>query len=372
MFYFITTITTALALSAIGAYFSIIGLATIFPGGEKSVIVMASILEVAKIVTVIWLHRNWFKCKILLKSYLTFAVLTLMGITSLGIFGFLSKSHVEHQLVTEKEMALAEEFDVKIKREEDLVKQYESYIKLDVYKEDGSSNKFKYRKIEIQESIKKLKNKFDQDIDFENKKIQEYNLSLQKLNEEREKVLNSPKSFFSNHEKDLEKIESSQKEDRENIKNNILNIKNKIQEIKDTYDKNYQKLNQDIEEISKIEWNNLDQKKIDNDKYNLLINKSINNIQDLKQQKIKFQEKIIALETEIGPLKYVVGLLNDISKENIENDQAVRLVIVIIMIVFDPLAILLLVAAQVSYKKDRGEFVNKTYVDLHKKINKRD
>ena len=108
------TIITALALSVIGAYFSIIGLATIFPGGEKSVIVMASTLEVAKIVSVIWLHKNWSKSKILLKSYLVFSVLVLMGITSLGIFGFLSKSHVEHQYLTEKEQTFIEEFDLKI------------------------------------------------------------------------------------------------------------------------------------------------------------------------------------------------------------------------------------------------------------------
>ena len=126
-----------------------------------------------------------------------------------------------------------------------------------------------------------------------------------------------------------------------------------------------------IRDRSNVQWENFDDSKDQNQKYNELINQSMEKVQELKREKLKFDEKIMALETEIGPLKYVVGLISDFSDKKIENEQAVRLIIIVIMLVFDPLAILLLVAAQVSFKKDRGEFVNKTYVDLHKKINKK-
>ncbi len=75
MFSFILTLSSALIISVIGAYFSIIGLSTIFPGSQTSVVVMGCALEVAKIVTVLWLHRNWGKAKWSLKFYFCFAVL---------------------------------------------------------------------------------------------------------------------------------------------------------------------------------------------------------------------------------------------------------------------------------------------------------
>ena len=97
MFFCLLYILSALSISSIAAYFSVIGLATIFPGSIKSVIIMGGVLEVGKIVTAIWLHRNWKSSPLLIKSYLSFATLTLMAITSMGIFGFLSKAHIEHQ-----------------------------------------------------------------------------------------------------------------------------------------------------------------------------------------------------------------------------------------------------------------------------------
>jgi len=89
------TYLTALALSGIAEYFSIIGLATIFPGAFWPVVIMGSTLGVAKLVTASWLKINWHHAPRLLKYYLTTAVLVLMLITSMGIFGFLSKAHID-------------------------------------------------------------------------------------------------------------------------------------------------------------------------------------------------------------------------------------------------------------------------------------
>ena len=120
---------SALAISGIAAYFSVVGLATIFPGAITAVIIMGGVLEIGKIITAIWLHRNWKTAPFLIRSYLCFAVFTLMGITSMGIFGFLSKAHIEHQVTTEKTQALAEQVNTKISREKEYISRQQVYIK---------------------------------------------------------------------------------------------------------------------------------------------------------------------------------------------------------------------------------------------------
>ena len=77
---------TALCLSAIAAFYSLVGLAAIFAAAVVPIIIMGSVLEVSKLVVASWLYRNWKPVPILLKSYLTFAVIILMIITSMGIF----------------------------------------------------------------------------------------------------------------------------------------------------------------------------------------------------------------------------------------------------------------------------------------------
>jgi hypothetical protein len=89
------TLLSALLLSGIAAYYSIIGLAAIFTGAFWPIVFMGLVLEMSKLVTTSWLYRNWKTCPLLLKSYLTFSVIVLMIITSMGIFGFLSKAHID-------------------------------------------------------------------------------------------------------------------------------------------------------------------------------------------------------------------------------------------------------------------------------------
>lgn len=86
------------ALSGTAAYYSIIGLVAIFPGAKIPIIVMGVALEFAKLVAASWIYRNWRTSPKLIKGYMTLAVIVLMFITSMGIFGFLSKSHLDHSL----------------------------------------------------------------------------------------------------------------------------------------------------------------------------------------------------------------------------------------------------------------------------------
>jgi hypothetical protein len=90
---------TALALSGIAAFYSVVGLAQIFPGSFWPVVIMGSVLEVAKLVTVSWLYNNWKNTNFIMKFYFMIATFLLMAITSMGIFGFLSRAHIESNIV---------------------------------------------------------------------------------------------------------------------------------------------------------------------------------------------------------------------------------------------------------------------------------
>ncbi len=90
---------TAITLSAIAGFFSVLGLAQIFPGSFWPIIVMGLVLELAKLVTVSWLYNNWSETNRLLKSYFLTAIVLLMLITSMGVFGFLSRAHIESNIV---------------------------------------------------------------------------------------------------------------------------------------------------------------------------------------------------------------------------------------------------------------------------------
>ena len=93
------TLLTALGLSGVSAYYSVVGLAQIFPGSFWPIILMGSILEIAKLVTVSWLYNNWAETNRLMRYYFSIAIILLMLITSMGIFGYLSRAHIESNVV---------------------------------------------------------------------------------------------------------------------------------------------------------------------------------------------------------------------------------------------------------------------------------
>ena len=113
------TLLVALALSTVAAYYSIIGLTAIFAGAVIPVIIMGTVLEVGKITTTVWLRKYWKRAGILLKIYLVPAVVALALLTSMGIFGFLSKAHMEHGINTGDSQAKVSLYDEKIKTQRD-------------------------------------------------------------------------------------------------------------------------------------------------------------------------------------------------------------------------------------------------------------
>jgi hypothetical protein len=117
MFLSYFTLFVALSLSAVAAWYSIIGLTAIFAAAVVPIIIMGGILEVAKITITVWLHEYWHRCRWLMKVYLVPAVVLLMVITSMGIFGFLSKAHLDQTVPTGDVQAQVALFDEKIQNE---------------------------------------------------------------------------------------------------------------------------------------------------------------------------------------------------------------------------------------------------------------
>ena len=95
MFFGLLTLFVALAISTVAAYYSIVGLMAIFAGATTAIAIMGVVLEVGKLVVASWTFQNWKTTAFMMKVYFIFAVLVLMFITSLGIFGFLSRAHIQ-------------------------------------------------------------------------------------------------------------------------------------------------------------------------------------------------------------------------------------------------------------------------------------
>ena len=117
MFFGILTLIVGLAISGVAAWYSIVGLMAIFAAAKIPIAIMGAVLEVGKLLTASWLYQFWDKTNTLLKSYFTVAVVVLMFITSMGIFGFLSKAHMDQTLTVGDNSLLIERIDRKIERE---------------------------------------------------------------------------------------------------------------------------------------------------------------------------------------------------------------------------------------------------------------
>jgi len=129
MIFGILVMLTALTISAVAIYYSVAGLAAIFAAAVIPIIIMGGVLEVAKLVTAVWLHKYWTQAKWWLKYYLAMAVVVLMLITSMGIFGFLSKAHIEQTSAGEESVAQITQIDNEVTRLTSVITRAESKIK---------------------------------------------------------------------------------------------------------------------------------------------------------------------------------------------------------------------------------------------------
>jgi hypothetical protein len=238
MFFAALLMFVALAITGVAGYFSILGLMAIFPASPIAVAAMGIVLELAKLVTASWVYRNWKTANRLLKTYFTVAVIVLSFITSMGVFGYLSKAHIEHTTV-------------------------------------GGSTQIQIAQLESQKTSaeRRLKN------------AQTCLDTLDRLSSG-ENILDA--NFIRNRQK------------RERAA-----------------------LNKEIEGAT-------------------------TDIQTIETNLIPLKTETLKLEAEVGPIKYVAELFYG-SGDNATIDKAVRMMIIILIFVFDPLAILLIIAANMTF-----------------------
>ena len=351
MFFCALYLLSALSISAIAAYFSVIGLATIFPGSMGAIIIMGGVLEIGKIVTAIWLHRNWKSSPFLVKTYLSFATLVLMGITSMGIFGFLSRAHIEHQTSTDKAVAAMQVIDNKITRENDFIQRQQENI--DRLKDNASAKQSTSRlDIDLENSkIKDITDQLNKDIAFEQNRIDEINNQVMQLDSALSELENSSGGLFSNKKTKIEELKNTQAPLRKELAEKILTYNNNISEFRNAANKKIETIEQNISKFR--EDNNQKDTAIQPqiEEYTLKISQAFGRIDELEAEKIGFSDNARQLEAEVGPVKYVAEAIADFTGKEFDISQAVRIVIIILVLVFDPLAILLVIAANISIEK---------------------
>ena len=352
MFFCLLYLLSALSISAVAAYFSVVGLATIFPGSITPIIIMGGVLEIGKIVTAIWLHRNWKSAPLLVRTYLSFATLVLMGITSMGIFGFLSRAHIEHETVTEKSIAMAQTIDNKIVREREYIKRQQEYIKALESKTNQTASSARLDIDQETGKIKDITEQMNKDIAFEQSRISEERLPLQELDKEVKDLEASSGGLFSNKKKKIEELKQ-----RQEPKRNL--ISRKIEEYNANIDRFRNEAQSKIESIeNKITLfrNSTEKKDVSSqpqiETHSKNISEAYAKIDLMETEKLGFTDNTRELEAEIGPVKYVAEAIADFTGKEFNASQAVRIVIIILVLVFDPLAILLVIAANISIMKN--------------------
>ena len=351
MVFSIITLVSALSISGVAAYFSILGLATIFPGSPVSVIIMGIVLEIGKIIAAVWLHKNWKRAHFLIKTYLSFAILVLMGITSMGIFGFLSKSHIEHQAQTLHEETLIATLETKINKENDLIKRQEAYIASSQKRltfGEGQSN------VDVERGEKRIAQileSLDKNIAIEQSRIDKLVERRKELDEAVALIESKGGGLFSSKKKKLAELKAAQAAEREEISAALKTYNSHIETFRKEATEEVSSIRLNIESLQTQSSTSFKDIRLEIDDANTKIRESMDTITDLQKEKLQYGEKIRAIQTEIGPLKYVAEVVADMGGSELEADKAVRIIILIIMLVFDPLAILLIIAANISLSK---------------------
>jgi len=383
------TFFSALTISAVAIYYSVAGLVAIFAAAAIPIIVMGVSLEVGKLVTAVWLHRNWERAAWWLKTYLSVAVLVLMFITSMGIFGFLSKAHIEQTSAGTESIAQVERIENEIKRNEDIIVRAENQIKKLESSGTGSDANIQSQIDKEQERIdnayKRIQPAIDEQQAIIDSQASLWRSELAKIDAEIETL----QGYIDNGEtkkaqqmigasadgifgkKTADKIgdwqDEKQKERLALIKKieeatNNPQAKAAAEEIKrlrKTAEDQVKQSNALIDRLRKQLGNTDKADSIDAeiDTQTLRIKNANTEIDTLVEQKYKIEGEYRKLEAEVGPIKYIAEFIYGEQADQTLLEAAVRWVIIIIIFVFDPLAVLLLIASQYTfnwYREDKG------------------
>ena len=376
---------SALAVSAVAAYFSIVGLMAIFSGLPQSILAMGVVLEIAKLVTASWVYQYWKKTSLLMRSYMVSAVIILSVITSIGIFGFLSKAHLDQSASTGDAVAQVERIEDLIQRENLRITTAEEQI---TRIESGGS-------LDVSESIKQQEeirdtawDRIQDDVEYAENQIEKIREGLEsdlsKKQSELDALDDIVKSYtdqgttggvFSREDNVAKGIEirESQKTERDRIalemgelrgyaETQIAGYRNQIGEYRASVQDTIDGANR---EINKLREQGADDQASRDEQIDTIqerIDSAYAKIDEYNVELFDKQSIVRDIEKEVGPIKYVAQLLYGNSGAGAV-DNAVTLLILLLVFVFDPLAIVLVLAANLSWKERQGELITPMTVD---------
>lgn len=381
MFINLLLLICALCLSTVAAYYSVIGLATIFAGAFLPVVIMGGLLELSKIVLSSWLYRQWNHVPILLKTYLTSAVIILMIITSIGIFGFLSKAHIEQTGQIKENIAQIERMDASLARQKVIIEKAEEKLKQLSSIGTGSDVNIQSQIQAEQERIDNVYRRVQPIIDEQNKlieaqtkiltdqisEIDKQNELLQRYIDAKEiakaqslvgtradgdwgtGTSNAVKTWQQNkkQEKDLllAKLEDINKNNTQvkNARDEIQKIRNRAEEQVSESNKLINRLRDQIGKTKAEDVALLIAEQQE------LIKKSNSDIDALSAKKFQIEIQYRKLEAEVGPIKYIANFIYDTTVDKNILEKSVTWMIIVIIAVFDPLAVLMIIAANLGF-----------------------
>ena len=373
----------ALIISGTAAYFSIVGLAAIFAAAFIPTVIMGSAVEVGKVITVAWLHFDWYNIGKRLKYALCFPVIGVMLITSVGVFGFLSRAHVAQTAAAEESIAQVERIEKEVTRLESVIDRAElkvSDLESGTFKIDNATQEqidkeqaridSAYSRvqpaIDEQNAIIAGQTKIFEDqiasIDAELAKLQAYIdageiKKAQQMIGEKSKGGWGPKTTETANKWRAERNarkDALLKEIQKATANNqtIIAARKEIQRLRD---KAEQQIADSISLVNRLRDKIANSQKADNtdellDQQYARINKANVDIETLTDEKYTLEAEYRQLEAEVGPIKYIAEFVYREEADSDLLEQAVKWLIILLLICLDPFAILLVMAATDRYK----------------------
>ena len=344
---------TSLAIASIAAYFSVLGLATIFAGAFLGVVIMAGALEFGKIVTATYLHLFWERLNYM-KYYLTLSVVVLMLITSLGIFGYLAKASSDTSFATAAAQQEISRIDGQILREQNRITLIEERItSLDTGSVDVTDSV--NAQIEIRDGAW---DRVQGDIDFAQGQITSLRNELPALDTAVTEVRNRGVETITLNEgvfndevevidyvAQAEALYESQQPQRQQIRDDIAVQQGNIDRYRASAQTTIDNANTEINRLQNLSNGNIDDKLLKTEEYNGQIDTIYDNIQVLREEKFPFEQEILGYEREVGPIQYIAEVIYGQDESVNYLDNAIRWVIFALIFVFDPLAVLLLITS---------------------------
>jgi len=346
------TLLSGLSISAVAVWYSVAGLVAIFAASATAIIIMGVVLEVGKLVTAVYLHRYWNMTVTWLKNYLSIAVIFLMFITSMGIFGFLSKAHIEQTSLSDEQSAQIETIDEKITRSDAKIKRWQEEMDRLLSGNTGGETAIvagdQDALKDLRATINNEKDAIRKDADARIKQAQDRRDAEIKAAEPLLEAWGGESKYNAEVKKakDVEQTESDEaRADRDK----------KLAAIDKKYAKDLSALTKRIDSIrneSKSKVKNIDKRVAELEKS---IEAEQKKIDVVREDKMVFEKEYRKLEAEVGPIKYIAEFIyGDVADKNML-EEAVRWVIIMIIFVFDPLAVGLLIASQYAFLLARGE-----------------